>query len=161
MVDVTKYIAEIHEKNGTKTARDFDLCAKYAKLSQWIVIGIPLSCHITGIVYQSPAFIAIFTKGIIRPSVHIYFPGANELHKIDMSVLLLFNVIFDMFAIAVVTASDAFIGINVSTVPMVSTIVQRQIGDLRNVLNPKQNINSELIKQQLIEIITMQLNYNE
>jgi hypothetical protein len=79
-----------------------------------------------------------------------------------MSVLLLINIMLSIYGLAVMFPSDIFIYINFSTIPMFSTIIQLQIDDFKNTLKDKKQINySELIKRQLVEIIEMQLKYNE
>lgn len=100
---------------AARTARDFDLCKKYGNLCQLITIGIPLLYSILRIGYQIPAFYNISAKGIIRPSIGVYFPGINESDAIDMSVLMLAYVVFATWDIIILFVSDTFIGMNFST----------------------------------------------
>jgi hypothetical protein len=116
----------------------------------------------SAILYTLPTFLSIFTQGIIRPSIGIYLPGANEHDNIDMSVLLLINITGQYLSYAIICATDSFILINFSTIPMFSTIIQREINDFNNKLKDKKTVNDlKLIKQQMIEIMKMQLKYNE
>lgn len=161
MVDVTNTIAQIHKKNSDKNARDHELCGKYANLCRLLTIGIPLSYSIVAIGYQLSAFIDIFTKGIVRPSLGIYLPDANQFDVIDMAVLLLTNIIFVATNATILAAADTFACINFLAVPMLSTIVQRQIMDFRNDLTDKKTPNNpKCVKAEIITIIKMQMDYN-
>lgn len=94
--------------------------------------------------------------------MHIYLPGTNQLDATDMIVLLIVNVIFAVIGMTILFAADTFIFINFTTIPMFSTIVQRQIDDFKNDLQDKKNTGDvKQIKKQLIEIIQMQSKYNE
>lgn len=162
MVDVINNISEIHRKNSAKNARDFDLCNRYAKLAEWIVVGFPIVYYTLALAYQLPAFLDILTKGKVRPSMNLYLPGVNELDTIDMIVLSLTNFMLAMFGVTILFASEIFIYINFSTIPMFSMIIQRSIDDFQNELRAKRKPRDlKLIKKQLIEIIEMQLKYNE
>lgn len=161
MVDVVKNMSKIHQQTAANSARDYQLCRKYANLSQLITIGFPLLYISSAMVYESPAYFDMFTRGIIRPSVNIYLPGVNESDAIDMSVLLVVNVVAHYMVLLIICGTDPFIYIIFATIPMYSTIVQRQINDLKTELDDKQKASDiKLLKQQLIEIIEMQVNYN-
>lgn len=163
MLGVAKSISEIHKKNAAENARDHKLCENYANFTKFIAIAIPISYHSLTAIYQLPAFLSIFLSGTICPSMHIYLPGANQLDTTDMIVLLIINVIFAIIGMTILFASDTFIFINFTTIPMFSTIVQRQIDDFKKeLMKVKRNTGDvKLIKKQLIEIIQMQLKYNE
>lgn len=162
MIDVANKISVIHKKNALKTTRDHKLCEKYANLSQLIAIGIPIWYYTLTIGFQLPTVYDIISKGIIRPSMHIYLPGANESNMMDMSVLCLLNFISVIFGMIAITASDTFVCINFATIPMYSAINQRQIKDFKNQLkNKKIAGDSKGIKKQLIGIMQMQLKYNK
>lgn len=162
MIDVLRNISEMHQKNSAKNARNYDLCRRYGKISQLIATGIPIFYLSIIIVYQLPACFDILTKGIIRPSMNIYLPDIDEFDTIDMSLLFVINVAFVTYTIIIPIASDIFIYINFSTVPLFSTIIQRQINDFKNELRDKKTANNlKLIQKQLIEIIKAQKTYNE
>lgn len=103
MLDVLDHISEIHKNNSAKSARDYKLCAKYANLSQLIAILV------LGTIHQSPAFFNIFAKGTILPSCNIYLPGVNEFDMIDLSVILLVNVVASMLFLTLSTAAEPFV----------------------------------------------------
>lgn len=162
MIDVINYISKIHKKNAAKTARDYDLCMKYANISQLLSVGIGIAYYIIAFIYQLPTVFDYIEKGTIRPSLHIYLPGVNEFDTIDMIALLLTNLILAMLGIMVLFASDTFIAINFSTIPMFSTIIRRDIDELENKLKAKKQNNSpELVKEQLVAIIKLHMKYNE
>lgn len=162
MIDTVNNIAEIHKKNSAKMSKDYDLCQKYASLSQWIIIGIFILYLSFVIIYQLPAFFDIFTKGIVQPSLTIYLPGVDELNILDMTALLFINFVFAIFGMTILLATDTFILINFTTIPMLSAIIQRQINECASDLNNKRKLkNSKEIKRQLVEIISMQLKYDE
>lgn len=161
MIGIAKHIVEIHKKNSAKKAKNYKLCEEYGNLSYLITIGLPTFYGILIIFYQLPAFIDIFTKGKIRPSASIYLPDVNEADTIDMSVLFLINFVYFTFVANIFLATDAFICIIFLTIPMFSTIIQRQINDTTIYLKDKKKANdSMLIKKQLIDIITTQLEFN-
>lgn len=162
LVMIANSVSDIHKKNAAESARDYKLCAKYADLSRYIAISIPASYSIVTIIYQFPTFMDIFTKGIIRPSASIYLPGVNECDTIDMTALLLVNVMLVTLGIVIYLASETFIYINFVAIPMLSAIVQRQINDFKHELEGKKKaVDFKRTKKQLIEIIEMQLEYNK
>lgn len=162
MVSVVKYIAELHKKNSRSNARDFKLCSRYANLSQLIAVGFQVMYYSVVVIYQLPAFFGVLTKGTIRPSLHVYLPGVNEFDAIDMSVLLLINVVYSIHNQTIHFASDPFIGINFTTVPMFSTIIQREINELMlRLKDRKARSDFKPNKEQLIDIIEMQIKFNE
>jgi hypothetical protein len=160
MVEVVNNTSDIHKKNSAKTARDHQLCAKYGNLAQLITIGIPMLYCVTVAITNLTLYFGIFTQGITQPTSIIYFPGVDTLNKIHMIVLFIFNIAYQYIFLAIVCVAESFIYMNFSTIPMFSTIIQRQIGDLSNNLKDKNNSkNLKLIKQQMIEVIEMQLKY--
>lgn len=162
MLDIVNNISDIHKRNSAKNAKDHQLCANYGRLTQWITIGVPIVYLTSAILYNLPAFLNILTQGIIRPSLGIYLPAANQYDNIDMSVLLLVNLVAQCLGFAIFAATDPFILINFSTITMFSTIIQRDISDFNNKLKDKKTVNDfKLIKQQMIEIMKLQLKYNE
>lgn len=162
MVPVANSISPIHKKNSTESDRDYTLCEKYANISRSITIGIPVSYIFLATLFQLPTIIDIFTKDIIRPSASIHLPGVNESDTIQMIALLLINVMAIALVLIIFYASETFTYIIFLTIPMLSTIIQRQINDFKNELKCKKKAgNFPLIKKQLIEIIEIQLEYNE
>lgn len=162
MVAVSKNSAEIHRKNSGKSARDYELCARYANFIQLMVVGIPAVYWFVVTGYQATAFIGILTKGEISPPMHFYLPGFNESDRVQMSILLLINVILGYYGATLVAAADLFTGINVASVPMFSTIIQREINDYKTELQEnKKNRNLMAIKRRLVEIMEMHMKYNE
>lgn len=162
MFDVISHIADIHKKNSKPDARDYKLCQTNATLCKFFVLSIPwvygIACHI----FQFPALLDYLTNGILRPSLGIYFPGVDKCNTIHMSALMLFNVSAGIIGVFQLIPSDTFIAINVSTIPLLSKIVRRQISELQCELNDnKKGGNPVRIKKQLIEIILMQERYNE
>lgn len=162
MIDVVNSISTIYKKNSTETARDKKLCEHYVKLSELIAIAYPIFLSMAAIVYQLPVFLNIFANGMIRPSLSVYLPDVNPFDTIDMRVLLLVNVMFMVINMLVVMAIETFFDITLLTIPMCSTIIQRQINDFENDLKDKKALkNVALVKGRFVEIIMMQLNYNE
>lgn len=161
MIGVIGAVTEIHKKNPGKTARDYDLCNKYTNLCRLVVIGFPIMYSILLLSFQMPAFFEMLTKGKIRPSIHIYLPDVNEFSVPDMTVLLLINIVLSAFETLVVIAWDTFIFINITSIPLFSTITQRQVNDLEDELRDRKKAGDlKRIKKQLIEIIEMQKKYN-
>lgn len=158
MIDVTGHIAEIHKKNARSNARDYKLCQQNANLCKLLVIAIPWIYCIAALTFQFPSFLDYFTKGIIRPSCYIYFPGVDESNAIHMRLLMLFNVSVSIIETSQISPSDTFIAINFSTIPLLSKIVRRKISELND---NKNGGDSMRIKKQQIEIILMQEKYNE
>lgn len=162
MIAVSNNIAEMHAKNSGRNARDYELCARYAKISQLITIGVPIMYAVIIIGFQSPAFLAILTEGKISPSMHIYLPGFNQVDRLQMSILLLINFTFSAYCLVAIISVDVFTGIHFATIPMFSTIIQRQINDYKTELEEmKKSKNLTLMKRKLVEIMEMQLKYNE
>lgn len=154
MVEILSNFSEIYKINASKNARHFKLCTKYATISQWISIGTPIIYSVAAISYQLPALVDILINILILPDI-------NELDVIDLSVLLLINITLINVGVIILSAYDPFVYLIFSTIPMYSTIIQREINDLTDELKVEKTDNNSLqIKKQLIKIINMQLEYN-
>lgn len=155
MLGVIKNISEFHKKNVAEPAMDYQLCQNYTHLAQLITIGTPIAYYGLANIYQLPAFCDIFRNGIV-------VVGVDESDVIDMSVLLLINIVYAASASNVEIATDTFIYISFSTNSMFSTIVQRQINDFGNELKEnRKTADLRLMKKSLVEIIELQKNFYE
>lgn len=158
LVDILKHFEEIYKKNANEYDRDYDLCKKYAKISRYIVIGIPGFLYSIAVLYISAAYYDGFVTGKVTPPTHVYLPFMD----LGQFGVILTNL---LGSIAIIGAGIPFLPFEIlsyvvfANVSLSSTVIRRDLSDLKVVLDNLETTHQE-VKRRLLEIIKSHRTYN-
>lgn len=158
LVGIMKHFETIYKKNSNKNNRDYDLCERYAKISRYIVIGIPGFLYAIGFLNVSASYFDGWMSGNMTPPTHVYYP-LMEFGKVGV---LLTNL---LGSIAILGFGIPYLPFEIlcyivfANVTLCSTMIRRDLDDLKVVLDNPEAIQQE-IKRRLLEIIKSHRTYN-
>lgn len=159
VMDVIGFLESIYQSNLSEIAREHALCQRFAKRSQMIVILVPVMYAMAGSFYQLPKVYLYFTTGVITPTMGVYYPTINGLEEFCAAFTQLLNVGGCIATGMVGTAIDSLVYMVFANIPMISTIIERDLDEL-NVLGVQKSSPKEM-KLKLLKIVKMHLDYNE
>lgn len=153
LIEVSQSVTGIYEIMSEDGERDFDLSVHYAKISKIIVTIMPIMYLNFSLLYQAPFILNYLTSGEFTPPVGISFPGIQALGSIGLIFLFLFNFVISVGDALIVAASDTLIIFTFVNMLMVSSIIAREMMDLKVENSERQ------LEFKLIQIIMMQKRY--
>lgn len=160
LVDVFDHFANIYKKNSKRIERDFDLCERFAKISRYFVIGMPIFYLSNAALFNLAIYCAnlMGTEDRLRPPI-AYFP------ILDRSIIgLIITHILNNFEIEICVITflpyEMAIYLVIANIMLNSEVIARDLDDLKVVLqNPKTTPLEK--KTRLSEIVRSQRALNE
>lgn len=159
-VDIFTYVNNIYMRNANPENKDYNLCKKFAELSQKIVITIPIMYFCAGSSYQASKFLDYLFTGILKPPLGIYFPKVYEFGKLGVIAMNLTNIIGVWVCVVSVSIFDTLIYFVFANIVLASSVVQRKLYDFESQLESTR-MSSKEIKLELLRIINNDLKYNK
>lgn len=160
IIDVAKFIISVHKDNSKAIKRDYTLCQQFAQLSETIVKVIPFAYVSLGVLYQLPSIFKCVHIEHCEPSMGVHLPGMKYLGNYGLAFQAFHNMVISLLDILIFTAFEMLIYIVFTNLLMISTIIVRELGDLRMALEKHETSEYE-IKCRLFKIIQMHEKYNE
>lgn len=159
LVDVFKHFASIYKNNSKGDERDYDLCRKYAALSQRIVFGVLLGYVAVVLVFQGSAYCVGFISGDLKPINSIYFPLLDQMGKFGSILTHLTNIVNMDTSLATLIPFEMITYLVFANIMLSSSVIKREIDDFRVILESPETTEHE-IKRKLFQIIRMQHTHN-
>lgn len=160
LVGVLPFLSNIYEKNQTKGSRDYDLCYRYAKISQFIIMGVPIAYSLMAMSFQASRFLKYFITSILEPCLGMYFPTLDGYEELSELLTHLFNLFMGPICVLVVTSTDQLIYLIFANLAMTPTVIKMDLLELKTFLE-KPSTTREQITSKLVQIIQMHQSYNE
>lgn len=160
MLSIVPFLSNIYEKNQTECSRDYDLCRRYAKLSQNVIVALPLMNFLMLMLFQSFKVVIYFATGVLEPSAGIYFPMLNGYEELSIVLMHILNVVSAQVCIIIHSVFDPIVYLIFANVMMVPTVIKRDVQELKIALE-KSETTRDQIKLRLVQIIQMHLSYRE
>lgn len=162
LIDICDFIGDVYKQNAKPRSRQLysQLCKKYAHLTKMIlkiIIYMYVSVHI---LFMLGWFVDIWQMRRLVPTLRIYLPVLDQQSHIGMAVLVVFNYYITLVGILSLCAYDCVIFIIFTNIPMVASIMIGHWDELRESLTDE-NCNLRETRQRLIQIILMDIKYNE
>lgn len=160
IIDVGIFIIGVHKDNSKSMERDYTLCQRFAQLSETIVKLTPFAYVSLGILYQLPSIFKCHHIKNCEPSMGVYLPGMSYLENYGLALQAFHNIVISLLDILIFTAFEMLIYIVFTNMLLISTIIVRELGDLRMALE-KPDTSEYEIQCRLLKIIQMHKKYNE
>lgn len=160
MVDVLKVISGFFQQNSSPKNRDFDLCKRYAALSQFMLKFVKIFYIAAACFYQTPKIYVYLKTGKIIPSMGIYLPMAADFGAPGIVFMHVYNVVVIAITIFLLIALDSLIYLAFLNITMYSALFIRQFEEFKVLVkDPKATLQE--IKLEFRNIILMLNRYNE
>lgn len=159
-VAVEPFVSNIYKENLTIGSRDYDLCNRYAKVIQTIMISVPIMYSTAVMLYEASHFVAYFATGTLEPSIGVYYPSLIGYEELSDALMHLCNIVSAQIFIFVAFTFDQIVFSIFANVMMVPTIMKRDLQELK-VASEIPKTTTDQIKSKLVQIIRMHWSYNE
>lgn len=160
LADILNHFARIYAMNSKENKRDYDLCKRYARISQQIVNGIPIVFIMVATLYLLGAVHEGIMSDVVKPPCNIYFPLLDQAGLLGVILTDLLNVVFAYAAAIAIIPFEMITYLVFANVKLSSMVIERDLVDFRVVLENPDTTGHE-IKSQLFEIILMDYKHNE
>lgn len=147
--DVMEFIANIYSENSKSQAKHYEMCQKYAPLSQ-LILKVWGSVYFT--IFQTAIAISILEyliTGDMKPFMHIYIPGIDNYSATGFTMLLVLNYILGVCCFFTLIPIDSTFFVIFANFPMISTILTDKLNELNasleNVRKSPRDIHLEFI----------------
>lgn len=162
MLRIADFIEEMYSQQQStkaKQSRNHAMCSKYANIIEFILkAGISAYTLVAMLYAFYPFGLFAATREKVVP-LRMYFPGIDEQSTIGFIILITFNAVFVFCALAAVMPIDALTVIIFVNMPMVSSIIIRQLDDFRGELDSG-TIAMHAIRGNLLAFVAMHKKYN-
>lgn len=160
LVNILPFLSKIYENNQSKGARDYDLCHRYAKLTQIMVLGIPIMYFAMEFLYQASKYVIYCTTGVLEPTMGMYFPRPDGYEEFGEVFTHFFNLLTGLVCILVISSTDPLIFFIFANLTMIPSVIKIDLLELKILLEKPLTIQHQ-ITSKLVQIIQMHRSYNE
>lgn len=165
MLTIANFIEKMYRQQQCTTPiarkyRNYALCSKYANIIEFSLKALITAYTVIGVLYALYPFVLFaVTREKIVP-LRMYFPGIDEQSTIGFGFLITFNAAFVFCALTAVMPIDALTVIIFVNMPMVSSIIIRQLDEFRDRLRGG-SIAAHEIRGDFLGMVAMHRTYNE
>lgn len=160
MAEVLNNFSIGYKVNANRNARDHDLYNRFAEISLLLLKAIIGAYLATCVLYQLPKFYKYFVSGVMEPSFGIYFPMYDGFEGVTLVAMHLFNFCGIWMAAFMAGLHDVIISAAFANIMMNSTIIKRDLKDLKVTLERNDSSRDE-IKSRFLKVMQVHMNFKE
>lgn len=159
-IQITDFVQEIYCKNQQRSDAHFEICCKYAQLSDLIVKATAIAVGWCGIIANLIPIPKYFMTGELTTATGNAVPGITADTIMGWMALSLIDGLVTVYGFLVVTSFDGLSLVLFANIRMIAAILSDYLKDF-DILLEKWEMTPIKRKRILLNIISMELTYSE